>query len=166
MNADADLTAAAERDRSSYGQAPAPASVAQDPVEIRVFFPGGKRVDADLGSRVIRTDQPTAKGGGGTAPGPFDLFLSSLATCAGFYVLSFCQTRGIPTDGIELVQHHQFDPVTHRLSHVEIDLELPPTFPEKLRSAVVQAAAGCKVKKLLMAPPEVVVKARGNSLTA
>jgi ribosomal protein S12 methylthiotransferase accessory factor len=162
MSANTGLAAAAKLDRPSLGRAPAPASVAQEyPEEIRVSFPGGQRVDADLGARVIRTDQPTAKGGGGTAPGPFDLFLSALATCAGFYVLSFCQTRGIPTDGIELVQRHRFDATTHRLSHVDIDLKLPPTFPERFRSAVVQAAAGCKVKKLLAAPPEVVVMARG-----
>ena len=129
-------------------------------VDVRVSFPGGKRVDADLGSRVIHTDQPVSQGGGDTAPGPFDLFLASLATCAGFYVLSFCQTRGIPTDGLELVQHHRFDEITHRLSGVELTIHLPPTFPEKLRSAVVQAAAGCKVKRLLMAPPEVVVTTR------
>ena len=131
-----------------------------NPLDIRVSFPGGKMVDAHLGSRVIRTDQPVAQGGTGTAPGPFDLFLAALATCTGFYVLSFCQSRGIPTDGITLVQHHRFDEVTHRLSHVEIDLKLPKTFPERSRSTVVQAAAGCKVKKVLMAPPEVVVTAQ------
>lgn len=128
-------------------------------LDIRVTFPGGKMVDADLGSRVIRTDQSALHGGAGTAPEPFELFLASLATCAGFYVLGFCQSRGIQTDGIAIVQHHQFDEVTHRLSRVTIELMLPPTFPERSRSAVVQAAAGCKVKKVLMAPPEVVVTA-------
>jgi len=125
--------------------------------DIRVSFPGGMRVDARLGSRVIHTDQPEAQGGDGTAPGPFDLFLASLATCAGFYVLRFCQTRGISTDGIELVQHHQLDETTHRLRRVEIAIALPSTFPEASRAAAMRAVAGCKVKKLLMAPPEVVV---------
>jgi len=127
--------------------------------DIRVSFPGGKMVDADLGTRVIRTDQSAAHGGVGTAPEPFELFLASLATCAGFYVLSFCQSRGIPTEDVELVQHHWFDEVTHRLDRVELELKLPQTFPERYRSAVVQAAAGCKVKKVLMAPPDVVVTA-------
>jgi len=131
-----------------------------NPLDIRVSFPGGKKVDAVLGPRVIRTDQSAGHGGAGTAPEPFELFLASLATCAGFYVLSFCQSRGIPTDGIELVQHHRFDDITGRLSRVELMLTLPPAFPEKSRAAVLQAAAACKVKKLLMAPPEVVVTAR------
>ena len=132
-------------------------AIHEDLVDIHVSFPGGKMVDADLGSCAIRTDQPAQQGGGATAPAPFELFLASLATCAGFYVLSFCQARGIPTDDIEFVQHHRFDEFTHRLSRVELTIKLPAEFPEKARSAVVRAAAECKVKRLLMAPPEIVV---------
>ena len=43
-------------------------------------------------------------GGNGSAPPPFDLFLASLATCAGIYVLGFCEKRSIPHDGIRLEQ--------------------------------------------------------------
>src|SRR5215471_4208280 len=60
-------------------------------MDIEVSFPGGKRVDAQVGEFAIRTDQPEALGGAGTAPTPYDLFLASLATCAGIYVLGFCQ---------------------------------------------------------------------------
>jgi ribosomal protein S12 methylthiotransferase accessory factor len=133
-------------------------------MSIRVTFPGGKKVDADLGNRVIRTDQSPEHGGGGTAPEPFELFLVSLATCAGTYVLAFCQARGIATQGIELVQHHSIDEATHRLARVELDIVLPPDFPEKYRVAVERAAAGCRVKKVLSSPPEFVVAARIGAL--
>lgn len=125
---------------------------------IRISFPGGKRVDADLGTHVVRTDQSVEHGGAGTAPEPFDLFLTSLATCAGIYVLGFCQARGISTAGIELVQHHGFDESTRLLNRVELEIILPPEFPEKYRSAVERAASGCKVKKALASPPDVVVR--------
>jgi ribosomal protein S12 methylthiotransferase accessory factor len=134
-------------------------------MSIRITFPGGKRVDADLGSHVVRTDQSVAHGGAGSAPEPFDLFLASLATCAGIYVLGFCQARGIPTDDIELVQHHHFDDA-HRVTRVELDISLPPQFPEKYRAAVEKAAAGCKVKKALAAPPDVAVTAKIRSVDA
>src|SRR5690242_6208835 len=55
--------------------------------DIEVSFPGGKRVDARVGSFVVHTDQPADQGGEGGAVSPFDLFLASLATCAGIYVL-------------------------------------------------------------------------------
>ena len=127
---------------------------------IRVHFSGGKRVDAEVGSHIIHTDQAPEHGGNGSAPEPFELFLSSLATCAGLYVLGFCQARQISTEGIELVQHHRFDAGGQRLEAIELDILLPDTFPEKYRNAVVNAAAACKVKKALFAPPTVVVSAR------
>jgi putative redox protein len=127
-------------------------------MDIRISFPGGKRVDADLGTHVVRTDQSAEHGGEGSAPEPFELFLSSLATCAGIYVLGFCQARQLPTEGISLVQRQRLD-AEGRLTHVELELGLPPDFPEKYRPAILRAVGGCKVKKVLAAPPEIVVNA-------
>ena len=121
-------------------------------MDIEVIFPGGKRVDAFVGTHVIHTDQPVAQGGEDSAPAPFDLFLASLATCAGIYVVGFCQARGIPTEDIRLVQH--VDPDAIRL-----EVQLPASFPERYRDAVARAAEGCKVKKLLAHPPAITVTA-------
>ena len=126
-------------------------------MDITVTFPGGKRVDANLGDHVIQTDQPVAGGGEDSAAAPFDLFLASLATCAGIYVLGFCQARQIPTAGLGLVQHHTYDPATKQLTGVALELVLPPGFPERYRDAVVRAAEGCMVKKLLANPPTISV---------
>jgi ribosomal protein S12 methylthiotransferase accessory factor len=126
--------------------------------DIHVSFPGGRRVDAVLEGRTILTDQSRSHGGEDTAPEPFDLFLASLAACAGYYVLAFCQTRGIPLEGVELIQHHQLDELTGHLIRVDIELRLPPTFPDRYHPAVIQAAEQCKVKRVLMSPPEVLVR--------
>ena len=123
--------------------------------DIKVSFPGGRRVDAMIGGHLVHTDQPVSAGGTDTAPGPFDLFLGSLATCAGFYVLALCSARGIPTDGLSVVQHHRVDPESHRLLGVTLEIVVPPGFPERYRDAVVRAASSCKVKKLLAQPPEI-----------
>jgi len=121
--------------------------------DIEVTFPGGKRVDAQLGPFVVRTDQPVEAGGAGSAVAPFDLFLASLATCAGIYVLGFCQARGLSTEGIGLRQHLDVDPATKLPSHIRLELTLPASFPDKYRAAVVRAAEGCKVKKTMAAAP-------------
>jgi ribosomal protein S12 methylthiotransferase accessory factor len=136
-------------------------------VELHVRFPGGKRFDATVGAHVLRTDQPASLGGDDSAPAPFDLFLASLATCAGIYVLGFCQARGIPTDGIELVQRSENAP-DGRLASVALEVVLPPDFPAKYVPAVLRAAEGCKVKKTLAAPPEITIRAaeRGASTVA
>jgi putative redox protein len=135
------------------------AAVARAMTDIHVHFPGGKRIEAKVGVHHIVTDQTLAHGGDGCAPEPFELFLASLATCAGSYVIGYCKSRSIPTDAIELVQHHQFDHHGH-LTRVELEILLPASFPDKDRVGVVRAAQSCKVKKTLLGPPEVVVNAR------
>jgi putative redox protein len=133
--------------------------------DMEITFPGGKRVDARLGPHVVRTDQPVAAGGEDSAPAPFDLFLASLGTCAGLYVLAFCQSRAIPTEGLRLIQHARADEKGH-LTSVELEIELPAGFPAKYREAVTHAAEGCKVKRTLANPPAISVRSRAEPAAA
>ena len=119
-----------------------------------VHFPGNKRVNAVYNGFEIATDQEIDSGGDGTAPEPFDLFLASLATCAGIYVLGFCQRRNIPHEGVSLKQSWERDEKTRRLTTIRIAIEVPPDFPEKYHAALVRAASQCAVKKTMEAPPE------------
>lgn len=119
---------------------------------IEVGFPGGSRVDASFADHVVRTDQP-APWGEGSSPTPFEVFQASLATCAGIYVLSFCRERGIPTEGLKLLQRSERDPGTGMLTRIDLEIRLPEGFPEKYRQAVVRSAEQCAVKRLLEQPP-------------
>jgi ribosomal protein S12 methylthiotransferase accessory factor len=127
-------------------------------VEIIIDFPGGARVDAHVGDFTIPTDQPTSGGGEGSAPTPFLTFLSTIGTCAGIFVLGFCQRRGIPTDGLRLVQRISSDPVSHMVTDIGVSIELPAGFPEKYADAVVRAAEQCTVKKHFEQPPAIRVQ--------
>lgn len=131
-------------------------------MEMKITFPGGMKVNAELNGRVISTDQPVGDGGEGSAPTPYDYFLASVGTCAGVYVLSFCRQRRIATEGMSLTQRVEFvtDDGKRRLARVAIEITLPPGFPEKYRNAVVKAAELCAVKKAIMNPPEFEVTAR------
>ena len=121
--------------------------------ELVVTLPGGKRVEARVGNHVVRTDQPVANGGEDGAPAPFSLFLAAIGTCAGIYVAGFCQKRGLPTEGIRIRQRSHFHPQTGALARVQLDVEVPPTFPEKYREALVRVADQCAVKKAIQAQP-------------
>ena len=123
---------------------------------MEVTFPGGKRVDARYAGFTIRTDQGPDDGGEGSAPAPYHLFMASLATCAGIYVLSFLQKRDLPTEGAGITARFHRDAETHRLTRVVLDLRLPPGFPEKYRKAIVRAAEQCAVARTMADPPEIV----------
>jgi ribosomal protein S12 methylthiotransferase accessory factor len=129
-----------------------------DASTILVTLPGGRRVDAVLGTHVVRTDQPRENGGEGSAPTPFQLFLAAVGTCAGIFVQGFCAKRGLPTDGIRIVERPHLDPETGVLTGVELDIEVPPTFPEKYREALVRVADQCSVKRAIQAQPRFEVR--------
>jgi ribosomal protein S12 methylthiotransferase accessory factor len=135
-------------------------------MDMTVTFPDGLRVDAQFGPYLIRTDQPPQGGGDGSAPAPFSLFLASIGTCAGIYVLGFCRQRGLPTDGIQIVQRVVPDPRTGLVGRVELDIQVPPDFPEKYREALVRAADQCAVKKHLESPPQFAVRTVVNETVA
>jgi ribosomal protein S12 methylthiotransferase accessory factor len=122
-------------------------------MEMVINFPGGARVDASFGPFNVATDQPPAGGGQGSAPTPFALFLSSIGTCAGIYVLGFCNQRGLPTEGIRIVQRVNKNPANGMVDSIDLDIQVPETFPEKYHDSLIRSANLCAVKKHLEHPP-------------
>ncbi len=122
-------------------------------MDVEVYFPGNKRVHARYKGFVFETDQPVDYGGDGSAPSPVDLFVASIGTCAGFYVLSFLQQRGLPTEGTGIVLRQERDAETKLISKISLEIKLPDGFPEKYRDAVIRAADTCTVKRHLEKPP-------------
>ncbi len=119
-------------------------------MEMIIDFPSGSRVDAHFGNFTVATDQPPVA----SAPTPFAVFLSSIGTCAGIYVLGFCQQRGIPTDGIRIVERVNSNPLTHMVDKIDLEIQVPPAFPDKYRDSLIRSAELCAVKKHLENPPK------------
>jgi ribosomal protein S12 methylthiotransferase accessory factor len=123
-------------------------------MEMVIDFPGGARVDAHFGPYTVVTDQPPHGGGQGLAPTPFATFLASIGTCAGIYISGFCRQRGISTEGIRIIQTLEANPLNGMVSKVKLDIQLPPEFPEKYKTAVIRSADQCAVKKHFEQPPQ------------
>ncbi len=128
-------------------------------MDMVVTFPGSTRVNAEYKGSTIETDQSITGGGEGSAPAPFDLFLASIATCAGYYVMSFCQGRDIPTDDISVVMKSEWNREAHLIRTITIDIQLPADFPEKYKKAVIASADKCSVKRHILNAPEFKINA-------
>ena len=122
-------------------------------MDMEVYFAGNKRVFARYKGFVIETDQPQQEGGDGSAPSPFDLFVTSIGTCAGFYVLRFLQERGLPTEGAGVILRQERDPQTKLVGRMSLEIRLPEGFPDKYREAVIRAVDTCTVTRHLDRPP-------------
>ena len=130
-----------------------------------IDFPGGAKVDAHFGAFTVETDQPTADGSESSAPTPFDVFLSSIGTCAGIYVLGFCKQRNLPTEGIRIIEHIQPNRSTGMVDRIDLEIQVPPSFPKQYYSALIRSAELCKVKKTLENPPQFEIVTKEVALT-
>jgi putative redox protein len=129
-------------------------------MNMEISFPGNKKVVANYNGFSIETDQARDEGGDGSAPEPFDLFLASMGTCAGIYVIYFCEERNIDTTGMKMSLSFDKNEQTHLVEAVHIHISLPPGFPEKYRSAVEKTAGLCTVKRNILNPPRFEVSAQ------
>lgn len=121
--------------------------------EMTIEFGKGKKVSAVSGAHTIATDMPVSVGGEDSAPTPLDLFLASLATCAGHYARNFCETRSINMDGMAMRVEYTIDPESKQVSQFNYQLTLPEGFPEKYKAALLRAIDMCTIKKQLLNPP-------------
>ena len=121
-------------------------------MDMEITFGEGDRVDALYKGNTISTAQD------GSLPAPFDLFMASIGTCAGFYVSNFCRKRGLSTEGVRLEQRRTINPETRMVERIEIDIKLPADFPDKYREAVIRSARLCAVTKHLDQPPAIDVQ--------
>ena len=123
-------------------------------MDMKITFPGGKKVNAEIDGFTHETDQAVISGGDGSAPEPFSTFLSSIGTCTGIYVLRFCQERDINTDGMEIVQSMNFNSFSGMVDKIKLNIILPEGFPEKYKKAIIKSANLCAVKKHMEKPPK------------
>jgi len=125
-------------------------------MEMLIDFPGGSRVDAHFGAFTIHTDQPPEA----SAPTPFATFLASFGTCAGIYILGFCRQRGLDTEGVRILQRMHTNPMTGMVEKIDLEIQVPPSFPAKYKDALIRSAELCAVKKHLENPPQFDIKTR------
>jgi len=124
-------------------------------MDMEISFPGGKKVNAKYKGFTIKTDQPIQEGGEGSAAEPFSLFLSSIGTCTGIFVLRFCQERNIPTDDLKMILRTEKNEETKMIEKIYMEVKASKTFPNNYKKAVIKAAGLCTVKKHLERPPKI-----------
>jgi putative redox protein len=115
-------------------------------MEMKITFPGNLKVDAAYKGFTVETDQPVSGGGDGSAPAPLDLFLASLGTCAGIFMLAFMKQRGIDPAGSGIAMITEVDPEKGMIGRIAFD-----------QQAIVRAVDQCTVKRHIQDPPEFTV---------
>ena len=120
-------------------------------MKINVRFGNNLKLEASFGGHTVKSDIPSPDGDG-SAPNPFEYFISSVALCSAHYVRSFCLARKLSLEGIEISL--EFSREADYKSTFNVKIKLPVDFPEKYKSSLLAAAQGCTVKKTIQAVPD------------
>lgn len=105
-----------------------------------ITYEGGLRFAVEIGKHWLVVDQPEKSGGKDAGPSPIQLLGASLGSCVALYVRQFCETRGLPYEGmrVEVTQVGAQHP--NRIDEFDVRVimpqELPEPYPEKLDAAI------------------------------
>lgn len=131
-------------------------------MKMTITFPKNKKVDAHYKGFTITTDQPTNEGGDGEAAEPFTLFLASIGTCTGIYILSFLQERKLPTKDLTMTLEFTKNQTTKLIEKITINIQTPPSLPQHYQKALKKVAELCTVKRHLDNPPKIDIQINPN----
>ena len=117
------------------------ATAARAPIVIT--HDGGLKFAAQVRSHRVVVDQPLRAGGEDAGPMPIELLGVSLGTCVALYVQQFCQSRGLPYDGmrVELEQYGAQNP--NRVGEFVVRVVLPAELPPHEAAMLERVARSC-----------------------
>ncbi len=120
----------------------------------------------DLGHHRVVVDQPQAAGGEDRGPTPTDLFVGSLAACAGFFAGRFLR-RHVPP-GTPLSVSCDFEMSHDRPSRVErisLAIDVGASLTEDVRAGLLRAVDQCTVHNSIREQPRLSVAVRETAPT-
>jgi putative redox protein len=125
---------------------------------IVVTHEGGVRFAAQVRDHRIVVDQPVRGGGENAGPTPIELLGASLGTCIALYVQQFCQSRGLPHDGmrVEVEQHGAHNP--GRIGEFVVRVVLPEPLPTQYAGLLERVARSCPAHHTLELGAKVTVQ--------
>jgi len=115
-------------------------TTASSPKPIVVTHERGLRFAAQVRQHRVVTDQSERAGGDDSAPSPTELISAALGSCIALYVHQFCESRGLPRDGlrVEVTPRNAANPnrIAELAVRVCLAAELPPHAMEMLERVV------------------------------
>ena len=123
-------------------------------MKVKVEFEGKKKFKAKVRNHEVITDLPESKGGDDSASTPSELFVVSIGTCAGLYVMRYLETAKLDATGLSIDLDWEFHKEEPRISRIDIAINVPNTKLGNRKKAVIAAAGKCVIHQTLHNAPE------------
>ncbi len=126
-----------------------------DTLEITVAYAQEKQFVANCANHKLIIDFSKESGGQDQGPTPPEYFLTSLASCVGVYVLSYCRNTGLNPEGMELSIKAEKIAKPWRLDNINVDIKLPNAQVGKRKEALLKVAQECLIHNTIVNKPKI-----------
>jgi uncharacterized OsmC-like protein len=124
-------------------------------MEMKIAYKGKKKFMVTTRGQQLLVDQPIEDEGTDEGMTPPEIFVASLATCMGVYVLNYCKNIGInPNDMILSVEWEKTSNPA-RIGKIKVDIKLPKIKAKDRQQAIIKVAEHCLVHNTIHNPPEI-----------
>jgi len=121
-----------------------------------VKYIDGKKFSAQNRTHTVIIDQPKDGGGQDQGPTPSELFVDSLGSCIGVYVLAFCKNTGLNPDGMRIIlDWKKADDKPARIKSISAKIELPNADVGQRKAALLKVAEACLIHETIKHQPEI-----------
>jgi putative redox protein len=119
---------------------------------IDVHHESGDRFRISVGGHDVIVDQP---GNGDAGPTPTELWVASLAACAGFWARRFLSRHGVADGELSVSCEFGWAADHSRVATIAMRIETARGVPEELRPALTRVLDHCTVHESLRIVPQI-----------
>jgi len=123
----------------------------------KIIYQGGKKFLAQNNAHNIIIDLPVGSGGEDSGPTPPEVFIDSLGSCIGVYVIGYCKTAGINTEGltIDVTWEKETKNKPNFIKNIDVKIDLPNVDIGPRKAALLKVAESCLIHQTIKAHPPI-----------
>ncbi|MGQ9695668.1 MAG: OsmC family protein [Thermodesulfobacteriota bacterium] len=106
----------------------------------------------------VFTDQHQTEGGTDKALTPAELFIASLGTCIGVYIVRFCRRHNLPTAGLKILLDWTVVKDPWRIGSINAEIHYPHNISESEKKGLLRMAESCFIQETILHQPEIKVE--------
>ena len=122
-----------------------------------VRYVSGKKFIARNRAHTVTIDLPEGFGGKDEGPTPPEIFMDSLASCVGVYVVGYCNRAGLNTEGltISVDWKKELKEKPYYIKKIDVKIALPNAEVGSRKEELLSIANSCLIHETLERKPQV-----------
>jgi uncharacterized OsmC-like protein len=129
--------------------------------KLKVNYLKGRSFEASVRNHKFRIDLPLSSRGSDTGPTPPELFIASLASCVGMYLVFYCEKTKLDPAGIKI--EADYEKTADRIEKISVEFSLPSAQSEKERKEAMEWAEKCLIHNTIQHKPEITITFTGGN---